>query len=112
MKKKIICIIIILLIVGILYLFVSGTANKIYRYYIYADVLDYGKELNIYEILGENIDIGEYTELKKYVFKKAKVKSIGSTAHFNIKIGNNNIVYIGNRNLIEINDILYVYYEQ
>ena len=111
MKKKIIFIIISLLIVGILYLFASGTANKIYRYYNYDEVLDYGKELNIYEILGENVDLSEYPELKKYVFKKAKVKSIGSTAHFNIKTGNNNIVYIGNRNLIEINNNLYVYYE-
>ena len=111
MKKKIISIMIILLIVGILYLLISGTANKIYRYYNYNDVLDYGKELDIYEILGENVDIGQYPELKKYVFKKAKVKSIGSTARLSIKIGNNNIVYIGNRNLIEINNNLYVYYE-
>ena len=85
--------------------------NKLYRYYNYNDVLDYGKSLSIYQILGNDIDISEYPELGKYKYKKANVKSFGSTKHMNIKIGKNEIVFIGNRNLIKINDILYVYSE-
>ena len=114
MKKwKIIIILIILLIVIgiIMYLSISGYGSKLYRYYNYNDVLDYGDELSIYQILGNNIDISEYPKLGRYKYKKANVRSYGSTAHVNINIGNNKIIFIGNRNLVEINNTLYVYNE-
>ena len=111
-KRKIIILIIVLIVIGIItYLAISGYGNKLYRYYNYDDVLDYGKELSIYQILGDNIDISENPELGRYKFKKANVRSYGSTAQFNINIGNNTIVFLGNRNLVKINDILYAYSE-
>ena len=113
MKRwKVVILIIALIVIGvIIYLVASGYGDKLYRYYIYNDVLDYGKPLSIYQILGNDIDIREYPELGEYKYKKAEVKSLGSTAHMNIKIGKNEIVFIGNRNLVEINEVLYVYSE-
>lgn len=113
MKKKLIYIT-IAIIVGIVALFAIKYGNKIYRYYFYNDVLDYGKELTIYQILDDNIDISEYPQLglEDYIYKKAKVKSTGNTAEIHIKLYDNEIVYIGNRSLIEINDVLYVYFEK
>ena len=82
-----------------------------YRYYNYNDVLDYGNELTIYQILGNDVNISDYPELADYTYKKAIVESIDSAACLSIEIDNNKIVFIGNRNLIEINNVLYVYSE-
>ncbi len=113
MKKcKIMILIILLIVIGIIiYFLISGYGGKLYRYYKYDDVLDYGDEQSIYQILGDNVDISEHPELERYKFKKANVRSYGSTAHHNINIGNNIIIFIGNRNLVEINNTLYVYSE-
>ncbi len=110
MKKKTIILVIIAIIIGIvIFLISSGYGIKLYNYFNYNEVLDYGKSLTIYEILGNDINITEYPELGEYTYKKAKVKSIGSTVHKNITIDNNNIIFIGNKNLIKINNTLYVY---
>ena len=111
-KKKIIILLIMVIIIGVIIFLISFKIfNKLYRYNKYDDVFDYGKELSIYEILGNDINISEYSKLSEYKYKKAKVKSIGSTAHMNIKVDNNDIVFIGNRNLVKINDVLYSYSE-
>ena len=108
MKNKFIYVIII----GIIALFTLKYVNKVVGYYFSNGVLDYGEELTIYQILGDNVDLGEYSYLENYVYKTAKVKSIGNTHNIKIKIGYNEIVLIGNRDLIEINDVLYVQYKK
>ncbi len=109
--KVVVSIIAVIVICIVIYLVFSGYGTKLYRYYNYNDVLDYGKELSIYQILGDDIDISEHPELGEYKYKKAIVRTLGSTVNMNIKIGNDEIVFIGNRNLIKINDVLYVYSE-
>ncbi len=107
MKKRIV---VLIILIGIFIIF-FGVGSKIYTYYNNNGVLVYGKSLSIYEILGNNIEIDEYSELNKYTYKKAKVKSIGNTAHKQITLGNNQITFIGNRDLIKINDNLYLMYK-
>ncbi len=113
MKKwKTILLIAATIVIGIImFLAISGYGSKLYKYYKHNDVLVYGEELSIYQILGNNIDISEHPELGRYKYKKADVRSYGSTAHLNINIDNNVIVFLGNRNLIKINNTLYVYSE-
>lgn len=106
MKKKLVYIITVI-IIAIIVVAISLLAK-----YYHGEVLVYGKELTIYQILGDNIDISSAPQLGDYVYKKAKVNSIGSTAHMNIRLNDNEIILIGNRNLIKINNILYVYFEK
>lgn len=107
MSKKVFVSITILIILGLIILIYG---NKIYKYYNYNSVLAYGKSMNIYEVLNNNnLDLGEHSYLKEYTYKKARVRNVGSTKSINIKLDKNIIVFIGNRNLIEINGTLYVY---
>ena len=107
MSKRVFIRTTILIILGFIIL---KYGNKIYKYYNYNSVFDYGKSLTIYEVLNnDNIDLGEYSYLEEYTYKKAKVRNVGSTANINIVLNKNVIVFIGNRNLVTINGTLYVY---
>ena len=108
--KKVILIVesIVLLIMFIVFIIKFGPWNN-------NEIHTFGKSMTIYEVLGDdNIDINEYRYLEDYTFVKAKVKvkDIGSTAHQEIDLDNNKIVFLGNRNLVEINGDLYVYTEK
>ena len=88
MKRwKVAVLVIVFIVIGInVYLVASGYGNKLYMYYNHNGVLDYGKQLSIYQILGDDIDISKYPELGEYKYKKANVKSMGNTTCINIKI--------------------------
>lgn len=111
MKKKVLTIILFILIILIICIMISIPLWYRERDSISSDVISYGKELTLYDILGKNLNINKYGKLNDYTYKKAKVDTIGSTAQIHETIDNNEIVYIGNRNLIEINHELYVYDE-
>lgn len=109
-KTKKIIIICLTIIVVITLIAFSSFGKKTYNYMFRNGVYDYGKVLDIRDILGEHIDIGEYPEISSYTFKRAKVKDIGSTAPEKIVIDDKNITFLGNRSLVKIDGKLYVCY--
>lgn len=77
-------------------------------------VVSYGRSKTLSQII--NIDeerISSYNndsiDFTKYTFKRALTKNLGATHHVKYTLDKNEIIFIGNRNLVKINDKLYVY---
>lgn len=111
MKKKFI--ILGIIIAGLLatFLLFKDDVSKVYNYLVYNYPLVYGKSMTIYEVLNDGKIKIDDENLRKYKFRKALVKDKGSTHHQEIIIDDNKIIFLGNRNLVEINNQLYVYEE-
>lgn len=108
MKGKVLIILVILLMIcfgGYLYLNIFLSHNR---------VISYGKSKTLSQIINiEEEKVSSYSDenidFNKFKFRRAIVKELGSTRRESYMIDNNEVIFIGNRNLVKINNKLYIF---